>query len=67
MIEHICRKAGWRRKAPSEQAIGAATAIRVPPVPDLGAGRAFESLAIPLIQEHFRHGMVCRQSVALTG
>ena len=67
MIEHIRRKAGWRWNAPAEQAIGAVTAIRLPMFPETGAGRAFESLAIPLIQKPFRYAVACRQSVASTG
>ena len=66
MIELTRRKAGWRRNAPAEQAIGAVTAIRLPMFPETGAGRAFESLAIPLIQKPFRYAVACRQSVAST-
>ena len=67
IIEHKRRKAGRRRKAPAEQAIGAVTAIRLLVAPEIGVGRAFESLAIPLIQKHYRYAMAYRQSVASTG
>ena len=61
-IAELCR-----REALSEQAIRVVVETRLPLLPRIGTRRPCESLAITLIQRHFRRAMVFRQSVASTG
>ena len=64
--ERVARKIGCRREPLSEQAIRVAVGTRLPVFPRIGTRRPCESLAITLIQRHFRQAMAFRQSVALT-
>ena len=61
-IDELCR-----REALSEQAIRVVVETRLPLLPRIRTRRPCESLAITLIQRHFRWAMVFRQSVASTG
>ena len=61
------RKTGWRREPLSEQAIRVVVGTRLPLLPRIGTRRSCESLAITLIQRHFRQAIVFRQSVASIG
>ena len=65
--ERVARKIGWRREPLSEQAIRLVVGTRLPVFPWIGTRRPCESLAITLIQRHFRQAMAFRQSVASTG
>ena len=64
--ERVARKIGSRREPLSEQAIRDVVGTRLPVFPRIGTRRPCESLAITLIQRHFRKAMAFRQSVALT-
>ena len=65
--ERVARKIGSRRKPLSEQAIRVVVRTGLPVFPRIGTRRPCESLAITLIQQHFREAMAFRQCVALTG
>ncbi len=65
--ERVARKIGSRREALSEQAIRVVVGTRLQVFPRIGTRRPCESLAIILIQRHFRQAMAFRQSVASTG
>ncbi len=64
--ERVAREIGSRREPLSEQAIRVVVGTRLPVLPRIGARRPCESLAITLIQRHFRQAMAFRQSVAST-
>ena len=64
--ERVARKIGSRREPLSEQAIWIVVGTRLPVFPRIGTRHPCESLAITLIQRHFRPAMAFRQSVALT-
>ena len=64
--ERVARKIGSRREPLSEQAIRVVVGTRLPVFPRIGTRRPCESLAITLIQRHFRQAMAFRQSVAST-
>jgi hypothetical protein len=57
-------KTGWRRKTPSEQAIGVVFGASLAVLPSTGAQRPFEALAIPLIQIYFHEATAFQKSVA---
>jgi hypothetical protein len=65
--EPVARKIGSHREPLSEQAIWVVVGTRLPVIPRIGTRRPCESLAITLIQRHFRRTMAFRQSVASTG
>ena len=64
--ERIARKIDSRREPLSEQAIRVVVGTKLPLFPRIGTRRPCESLAITLIQRHFRQAMVFRQGVAST-
>ena len=66
MNERVARRIGSRREPLSEQAIRVVVETRLPLFLRIGTRRPCESLAITLIQRHFRWAMVFRQSVAST-
>ena len=66
MNERVARRIGSRREPLSEQAIRVVVETRLPLFPRIGTRRPCESLAITLIQRHFRWAMVFRQCVAST-
>ena len=56
--ERVVRKIGAHREPLSEQAIRAVVGTRLPMFPRVGTRRPCESLAITLIQRHFRYVMI---------
>ncbi len=64
--ERVARKIGSRREPLSEQEVRVVVGTKLPVFPRIGTRRPLESLAITLIQRHFRQTMAFRQSVAST-